>query len=61
MFQLTSIFMWVGILSNLVIYSTASDDTEYRVYLDKEEMISSEWKVLMTNIMASNIADGFIN
>ena len=28
-----SIFVWVGILSSLVIYSMASDDAEWRVYL----------------------------
>ena len=51
-----SAFMWVGILSNLVIYLTAINNIEL---LMKSPMLRK--RSLMASVMASNIADGFVN
>ena len=54
-------FVWVGILNSLVIYSTARDDTgSYQYWRDNLYAVSGTY-LIMASVMASNIADCFID
>ena len=53
-------FVWVGILSRLVIYLKARMKS-LLTQMSRRQSLHSEFKVLMANVMASDIADGVIH
>ena len=60
MFQLVSVSCELVYLSRLVIYLKARLKS-LLTQMSRRQSLHSELKVLMANIMASNIADGFIH
>ena len=58
MFQLVGVFVLVGILSRLVICSKARIKS-LLTQTSRRRSLHSELKVLLANVMASNIADDF--
>ena len=60
MFQLVSVSCELVYLSRVVIYLKARIKS-LLIQMSRRRFLHSELKVLMANIMASNIADGFIH